>query len=82
MTPGELQQHIFEALVEVAPDIDPEDLDPEKSFRDQFELDSMDFLRFVLALEKRIGAKVPEVDYPKLSSISGCMSYLESQLTE
>jgi acyl carrier protein len=80
MTPQELERHILDALAEIAPEVNFESLDRNKSFRDQFELDSIDYLRFVLALEKRIGATVPEVDYPKLSSVSGCMAYLESKL--
>ena len=67
---------IVEALLEVAPEIEPASLDPEVSFRDQFEIDSVDFMGFVMALEKRLGIKVPEVDYPKLSSLNGCLAYL------
>jgi hypothetical protein len=36
----------------------------------------------VLGLEQRFGIKVPEVDYPKLSSLSGCIAYLMPRLTE
>lgn len=76
MTPIELETQIVEALLEIAPDLEPKSLDPKKSFRDQVELDSVDFLSFVLNLERRLRLHVPEVDYPKLSSLQGCISYL------
>ena len=53
-----------------------ERVDAELSFRDQFEFDSVDFLNFVLAVEDRLGRRIAEVDYPKLSSLNGCISYL------
>jgi acyl carrier protein len=67
---------ILEALGEAAPDVDTTALDPEKNFRDQFDFDSVDFLAFALALEKRFDRKIPELDYPKLSSLAGCRAYL------
>ena len=74
------QEHIKEeaiaALMEIAPEIDPYTLDSEKNFRDQYPLDSIDFLHFVLNIEKRLDVKIPETDYPKLSSLNGSIRYL------
>ena len=77
MDKNTLSQHIIDSLIKVAPDVDPNALDPDINFRDQFEVDSVDFLGFVLDLEKRLGSKIPEVDYPKLSSMKGSLSYLQ-----
>jgi len=79
MNEEELRQHITETLIEVAPDIEANKIDPAVSFRDQFEIDSVDFLNFVLALEKRLNIKIPEIDYPKLSNLKGCLLYLAQQ---
>jgi len=76
----ELRRHIFDALVQTAPEVDTGALDPSVSFRDQFEIDSVDFLNFVLTLEKILKVAIPEVDYPKLSSLNGCTSYLTAKL--
>jgi acyl carrier protein len=78
MSQDPLQQTVLDALTAVAPEIDPGTLDPDVNFRDQFELDSVDYLNFVLDLEKRLGIHVPELDYPRLSCLSGCLSYLQS----
>lgn len=40
----------------------------------------MDFLSFVLNLERRLGLHVPEVDYPKLSNLQGCVDYFTPQM--
>ena len=61
----------------MSPD-NPGALDPDVDFRDQFELDSVDYLNLVLELEKRLGIHVPEVDYPRLSCLAGCLGYLRA----
>ena len=76
MTGEELKRHVLDALVEIAPELNVAALDPTVSFRDQVEIDSVDFLNFVLSLEKKLGVNIPEGDYPKLSSLHGCISYL------
>jgi len=82
MNEEELRQNITDTLLEIAPDIETIKIDPAISFRDQFEIDSVDFLNFVLALEKRLGVKIPEIDYPKLSSLNGCLLYLAKERVE
>lgn len=73
-----IKEEAIAALVEIAPEIDPNTLDPEKNFRDQYPLDSIDFLHFVLNIEKRLDVKIPEMDYPKLSSLNGSIRYLHT----
>jgi acyl carrier protein len=71
-----LSDLILETLISIAPDVDPGALEPEVAFRDQFEIDSVDFLNFVIGLEKKLGRRIPESDFPKLSSLKGCLDYL------
>ncbi len=80
MTEEELRTQILALLPDIVPEIEPQKLDAGVSFRDQYEMDSIDYLNLVLALEKRLGIKIPEVDYPKLSSLDGCVSYLAPRL--
>ena len=82
MNEEELKQNIITTLLEIAPDIEASNLDPAVSFRDQFEIDSVDFLNFVLTLEKKLDVKLSEIDYPKLSSLRGCISYLTLELVK
>ena len=71
-----LSDLVIDSLTKAAPDIDRNLLDPGMNFRDQLEIDSVDFLGFVLDLEKQLKIRIPEVDYPKLSSMKGCLAYL------
>ena len=81
MNHDDLRVQVLRVLREIAPDASLERLDPDTAFRDQFEFDSMDFLDFALGLEKHLEIKIPEVDYPKLASLNGCLAYLPSRFT-
>lgn len=70
---------VLELLGQVAPEAPVDSLDVHRPFRDQFMFDSVDFLHFILKLEEKTGVKIPELDYPALSSLEGCRSYLESR---
>ena len=78
MADNDITAKILESLQEVAPEVDTRALDPAISIRDQFDIDSVDFLNFVLTLEKKMGTRIPEVDYPKLASVNGCLAYLKA----
>lgn len=73
---SELRRVVLEALADVAPDADVTALAPDLNFRDQIEMDSVDYLNLMLELERRLGIEIPESDYPKLSSLGGCLDYL------
>jgi len=80
MNEDRLKQLIGEALRQVAPEVQMDQLDPAVNFRDQIDIDSVDFLSFVLALEKGVGIHIPEMDCPKLSSLNGCLSYFRGRV--
>jgi acyl carrier protein len=79
MNEAEIRGLVIETLQAVAPEVDAGQLDPELNFRDQFDIDSVDFLNFVLKLEARLGIRVPELDYPKLSSLTGCLHFFQAR---
>ena len=64
-------------LADIAPDEDLTDLDDSVAFREQMELDSMDFLDIVMELRKRHRIQIPEEDYPQLASMDSTVTYLE-----
>ena len=55
-------------------------LTPGQDLREALDIDSMDFLNFVTAVHHRLGVDVPELDYPKLSTLDGAVKYLETKL--
>jgi acyl carrier protein len=82
MNPDPLQTLILDVLGDIAPEADLARIDPKVSFHDQFDIDSVDFLNIMMTLEARIGVAIPEADYPKLSSLEGCVGYLRPKLQE
>lgn len=71
-----VRRQVLEALTRVAPELEPDTLDPQMNFRDQMDFDSMDFLNFVITLHKTFAIDIPETDYPKLFNLSGCVNYV------
>jgi acyl carrier protein len=79
MTPQSLADLVRLSLLSVAPDLEGEAINPDAPFREQFEIDSMDFLNFVIALHKATGIDISERDYPQLETLAGCVRYLEAK---
>ncbi len=80
-TEEQLRKAVIRALVEVAPDIDPDAIDPDSDLYEQLDIDSMDFLNVVVAIRDQTGIEVPERDYPKLSTLNDAVAYLAGAQT-
>jgi acyl carrier protein len=76
MKPEETRAVVLRTLARIAPEADLEQLRPDVSLREQLDIDSMDFLNFVIALHKELGVDIPEKDYPKFATVDGCVEYL------
>jgi acyl carrier protein len=76
MTTEEIRSTVLNCLAKIAPEADLERIRPAVSFRDQLDIDSMDFLNFVIALHEQLQLEIPERDYPKLITLNGCVEYL------
>jgi acyl carrier protein len=76
MTPADIREAVLDILSDIAPDEDLSGLKPEVPFRDQLEMDSMDFLDIVMELRKRYRVQIPEEDYPALASMTSTVEYL------
>lgn len=82
MAPEEIKNVILDILTDIAPDEDLTGLKDEVNFRDQLELDSMDFLDIVMELRKRYSVNVPEQDYPELASMQSTVGYLTPKMAD
>ena len=80
MTRDEIQAAVIGALTGVAPEIDPSRMQPDEPFRDAYDLDSMDFLNFVIGVHTRLAVDVPEADYGKMATLNGAVEYLATRL--
>ena len=82
MTTAEIRNEVLTILADIAPDEDLSDLKDEVAFRDQLELDSMDFLDIVMELRKRHRIQIPEEDYEQLASMTSTVTYLEPRMAD
>ena len=80
MTNAEIREEVLKILIDIAPDEDLSGLKDDVAFRDQLELDSMDFLDIVMELRKRHRVQIPEEDYGELASMQSTVAYLEPLL--
>jgi len=80
VTESEIRQIVREALSNVAPEVDLDAIDPAKNLRDQIDIDSVDFLNFVIGLHKELGIEIPDADVAKLGTLNGCVAYLQSRM--
>ena len=76
MTAAEIKTIICEVLGAIAPEADLDGVAGDADLREVLDLDSMDFLNFVIALHERTGIDIPEADYPKLRTLDGIIAYL------
>lgn len=80
MTTDLIRQQVLDALADVAPEADPARLSGGVALRDQLDIDSMDYLNFLIDLNARTGVEVPERDYGQLQTIDDCVAYLAERL--
>ncbi len=82
MTNDQIREEVIDILEIIAPDEDLTGMDDAVNFRDQIELDSMDFLDIVMELRKRHRIQIPEDDYVNLASMNSTVEYLEPILKD
>lgn len=76
MTTADVRTTVVNALRRIAPEIDAANLQEGVNLREELDLDSMDFLNFVMALHQHVGVDIPEADYAKLYTLEGAVAYL------
>jgi acyl carrier protein len=77
MNESDIRAVVAAALEEVAPGFDLDLIDADEDFVYELDIDSMDFLNFVIGVHERTGIEIPERDYPKLSSLNKAIGYLQ-----
>jgi acyl carrier protein len=77
MMAAEIRSMICDVLSGIAPEADLRTVAGDEDLREALDLDSMDFLNFVIALHERTGIDIPEIDYPRLRTLDGAIAYLK-----
>ena len=79
MNDHQLHQVVCATLSQIAPEADIDALEGDVDLHDQLDIDSMDFLNFVIGVNEATGIDIPERDYPQLATLDGCVKYLSAR---
>lgn len=80
MTPEEIKQAIIKEILEVAPDVEEDEIEPTANIQRSLEIDSFDFLKILTALKIALGVEVPEADYGKVDTLEHMADYFSLHL--
>jgi acyl carrier protein len=79
MDKAEIRKVVLEELRRIAPEVEEGGLAPARPLREQVDLDSMDWLNFLVALHERLGVDIPESDYARLGTLEQVVDYLAAK---
>jgi acyl carrier protein len=77
-----LSDTVLGVLRSIAPEVEPGAIAPAGPLRHQVDLDSMDWLNFLVGLHARLGVSIPEVDYAQLVTLDNVLDYLLARLPQ
>ncbi|MBA3034205.1 MAG: acyl carrier protein [Gammaproteobacteria bacterium] len=80
MTQTDIRAVVLATLKSIAPEVEVDALSGDRPLRNQVDLDSMDWLNFLLGLNKRLKVEIPEADYRKLVTLDDVVAYLQAKV--
>ena len=63
MTQTAIKDAIWAGLKKIAPEANPADMKGGENLREALDIDSFDFLHFLIGLHDSLGVEIPEADY-------------------
>lgn len=80
MNEAELRAIVLATLKTIAPEVEAETLRADRPLRQEVDLDSMDWLNFLVGLGERLSVSIPESDYGRLTTLNALLAYLGARL--
>ena len=77
MKEQEIKTIVFQLLLNIAPEVDPEELEIDDNIQEVLGIDSFDFLQFIIKLEEEFKIKTPEEDYGKIRTLGTLIPYID-----
>lgn len=77
MNDTEIRKMAADVLAGIAPEADLSTVGDDEDLREALDLDSMDFLNFLIGISERSRRKIPEADAPRLQTMHGLIAYLQ-----
>ncbi|NOQ00111.1 MULTISPECIES: acyl carrier protein [Mycolicibacterium] len=76
----DIRSEVLSILTTIAPEVDPADIRGHVSLREQVDLDSMDWLNFLVGIHKQLHIAVPEKDYASIRTLDELVRYLDERV--
>ena len=76
MSPQEVTAVVLATLKHIAPELEESELIADRPLRHQVDLDSMDWLNFLIGLHTARQVEIPEADYARLVTLNDLVGYL------
>ncbi len=80
MTDDELRTILVTHLRRIAPEVEEADLRDTVPLRKQVDLDSLDWLTYLIGLHSELHVDIPEADYASLVTLADLHAYVKARL--
>lgn len=80
MTEEQIRKIVSRGLLQIAPEADLDGLAPDENLREALDIDSFDFLNFLIGLHETLGVEIPESDYEVLVTLNDLLRYLSARV--
>jgi len=76
MSDSRIIGRLRQILADVAPELDAAAVSDDADLRNDVGIDSMDFLNFIIGINKQLSVAIPEADYGKINTLAKCADYI------
>ena len=80
MTEAAIKEVLFKLLRKIAPEANLEGLAPDADLREALDIDSFDFLNFLIAINENLKVEIPEADYAQVRTLAGIVDYVSRRV--
>jgi len=80
MTEAQIKETLFKVLGRIAPEAHLDKLAPDANVRETLDIDSFDYLQFLIGLNEELGIEIPEADYGQLTTLADLIRYLSARV--
>lgn len=80
MNRTQIQIDTLKILTTIAPEVEADTLIPAVPLRNQVDLDSMDWLNFLIGVHKHFAVEIPEADYLTLITLDDVVNYVAARV--
>jgi acyl carrier protein len=79
---NDIRDEILSVSTTIAPEVETDEISDDALLRDQVDLDSMDWLNFLIGIHKRLQVDIPEADYKSLRTLADVIGYVKQHAAQ